>query len=92
MILFLINIRKKSDNTKFARLKNIYQLNEIGFGLLFLITAAGLIDHLTGGNLYSTMSTGLSPVKIISFFIIIYVYFASLRFYLGILKISEDSK
>lgn len=92
MVFFFMNLSKKSENSKFSGLKNIYQMNEIGFGLLALITAAGLIDHLTGGNLYRTISSGSSPVKMISFLIIIYVYYASLRFYLGILKISEGAE
>ena len=52
LLYFFLKVRQRCINTRFSKLKNIFQMNEIGFGLLVLITAAGVIDHLTGGNLY----------------------------------------
>jgi len=90
MIFFFIQVRKRSIHTRFGELKNTCQVNEIGFGLLALMTAVGLIDHLTGGNIYTAMSLGLTSIRMLSFLVTIFVYYASIRFYLGILKLTGE--
>jgi hypothetical protein len=86
---FFFRLRKKTAIKVFSQYNKIYLMNGISFGLLSLFTIAGLIDHIAKAELYVSFQGTSAPIRMISYLVMIFVFYVSLRFYVGILKIIE---
>jgi len=90
LLVFFKNLKKKSPETRLAQLESIFKMNETGFGLLFMITVAGLVDYSAGGRFFQNSTEIFSLIRIATYFVVIFVFYALIRFYLGISKVLEN--
>ena len=89
---FFRNFRIHCDSSRFFLLKSTLKMNEIGFALLSLINGIALIDFFTTANLYQLLGEGNSIFKILSYMIVIFVFYASFKFYSSMFNIYNETR
>jgi len=89
---FFRNFRIHCDSSRFFLLKSTLKMNETGFALLSLINGIALIDFFTTANLYQLLGEGTSIFNILAYMIVIFVFYASFKFYNSMFNIYNETR